>query len=74
MADALRKVKSGDPLRIPAATFNAMIDTARDYQQRKQGREQTSFPAFRQSGIVLVRNDSGSDRDRFEVRLQTPTC
>ena len=57
----------GDPLKIPAATFNAMIDAARDHQQRHQGREQTSFPAFRQSGIVLARNDSGSDRDRFDV-------
>jgi hypothetical protein len=44
-----------------------MIDAARDHQQRHQGREQTSFPAFRQSGIVLARNDSGSDRDRFDV-------
>ena len=66
MVDTLKKVKSGDPLRIPAATFNAMIDAARDHQQRRQGREQTSFPAFRQSGIVLARNDSGSDRDRFD--------
>ena len=67
MGDHLKKVQSGDPLRIPVATFNTMIDTARDHQQRQQGREQTSFPAFRQSGIVLARNDSGSDRDRFDV-------
>jgi len=67
MGDALKKVQSGDRLKIPAATFNAMIDAARDHQQRQQGREQTSLPAFRQSGIVLVRNDSGADRDRFDV-------
>ena len=74
MGDTFTKVKPGDPLAIPAATFNTMIGAARDYQQRLQDREQTSFPAFRQSGIVLVRNDSGADRDRFDVRLQTPTC
>lgn len=53
MTIALQKVKSGDPLRIPAATFNAMIDTARDHQQRQQGREQTSFQAFRQREQAL---------------------
>ena len=63
----LRKVQSGDPLRIPAGTFNAIIDAVRDHQQRQQGREQTSFPAVRQSGIIRVRNDSGTDRERFDV-------
>lgn len=63
----LRKVKSGDPLRIPAATFNTFIDAARDYLGRRQQSTRRDRPAFRQSGIVLVRNDSGSDRERFDI-------
>ena len=43
MGDLLTKVQSGDPLRIPAATFNTFIDaaekaetTAGQKEQRKQ--------------------------------------
>ncbi|HUT59792.1 MAG TPA: hypothetical protein VNA25_18245 [Phycisphaerae bacterium] len=28
MGDHLSKVQSGDPLKIPAATFNSMVDAA----------------------------------------------
>jgi len=67
MGDSLKKVQPGDPLRIPSATFNAFIDAARDFQGRTQGLAQAPAPAFRQSGIVLVRNDSGADRNRFDA-------
>jgi len=36
MGDPLKKVHPGDPLRISAATFNTLIDVARDYQADKQ--------------------------------------
>jgi len=31
MADALKRVKSEDPLRIPAATFNTLVDAAQTH-------------------------------------------
>jgi hypothetical protein len=36
MGDHLKKVKSGDPLRLPAATFNTFIDASRDCLERQQ--------------------------------------
>ncbi len=57
----LNKVKSGDPLKIPAATFNTFIDAARDFRARTQNRAQKPEPAVRQSGIVLVRNTTAVD-------------
>jgi len=36
MGDNMKKVRSGDPLVIPAATFNTFIDAARDYLMRGQ--------------------------------------
>ncbi len=67
MSDTLRKVKSGDPFKMPAATFNAFVDAARAHRQRQQASSQQPKPAERHSGIVLVRNDSGAGRDRFDV-------
>ncbi len=34
MTEALKRVQSGDPLVIPAATYNTFIDAAQDYRQR----------------------------------------
>ncbi len=67
MGDVLKKVQPGDTLRIPAATFNTFIDAARDFRSRQQTSHQNAQPGFRQSGIVLVKNASGSDRGRFNV-------
>jgi hypothetical protein len=36
MGDHLKKVKSGDPLRLPAATLNTFIDASRDCLERQQ--------------------------------------
>jgi hypothetical protein len=35
MSDHSKKVKSGDPLRMPAATFNTFLDAARDWLARQ---------------------------------------
>lgn len=67
----LQKVKPGDPLRIPADTFNSFIDAAADLRARQQSRLQERLGAVSDSGIVRVRNDSGADRDRFNVLVIT---
>ena len=63
----MKKVKSGDALVIPAQTFNTFIDAARDFRARQQERAQTAQQTFRSSGIILVKNASGYDQDRFAV-------
>lgn len=63
----MKKVKSGDALVIPAQTFNTFIDAARDFRARQQGSAQTAQQSFRSSGIILVKNASGYDQDRFAV-------
>jgi hypothetical protein len=67
MSSALRKVRSGDPLVIPAAAYNAFIDTALDFRQRTAHLGQGAQPSFSQASIVLVRNDSGSNQNRMAV-------
>lgn len=63
----MKHVSRGDPLVIQAATFNTFVDAARDFQQRQMNTGRTSLPEPQQTGIILVRNDSGTDRDRFDV-------
>jgi len=68
MGDILKKVHAGDPLRIPAATFNTLIDVARDHLASRQNSARQPGMALPPPGVILmIRNDSGSDRDRFEV-------
>ena len=63
----MKKVQTGQKLSIPAAAYNAFIDAALDYRRRTAGIGQQAEPSFRQSGIVLIRNDSGSDQSRLAV-------
>jgi len=67
MGDALKKVTAGSPLTIPAAAYNAFIDAARDHQARQcdQGVPGQAVP--RESGIVLIKNTTESDLDRFAI-------
>lgn len=67
MSSALRKVRSGDSLVIPAAAYNAFIDAALDFRQRTAHLGQGAQPSFPQASIVLVRNDSGSNQNRMAV-------
>jgi len=67
VADAFRKVQRGDPLAIPAAAYNAFLDVALDHRRRQQTTRRQDQREFRQTGIALVRNDSGADRERFDV-------
>lgn len=65
----MKKVRAGEPLRIPAPTFNTFIDAARDFTNRTRG--MGAGAAGRalggDTGMVLVRNDSGADGDRFGI-------
>lgn len=66
MAD-LRKMRAGDPLRISAGDWNAMIDVVRAYRtQQATGGGGPPRPGPN-SGIIAVRNDSGAPLDRFGV-------
>lgn len=65
--DHLKKVQSGDPLRMSARTFNALIDAAQDFQSRRQSIGGAARPDLRQPGIVKVKNNSGEARDRFDI-------
>ena len=67
MGDHLKRVKSGDPLVIPASTFNLFIDAAQAHQagQRAVGGE--GIRSLTRAGTVQVQNDSGADVGRFGV-------
>ncbi|MBK9126271.1 MAG: hypothetical protein IPM13_00505 [Phycisphaerales bacterium] len=67
MSSRLKKVQSGDPLNIPASAFNAFVDAALAHSGRAHDLLQE--PAIVSGGLswVLVRNESGSPRDRFDI-------
>src|SRR5689334_5125419 len=60
-----QKVFRGSPLKISADTFNTVLDAAQDLKNRRLSR---SVPSSRGGGadVVLVRNDSGADRDQYD--------
>ncbi|MCG3177995.1 MAG: hypothetical protein BIFFINMI_00318 [Phycisphaerae bacterium] len=63
----LAKVKPGDPLRIPAATFNAFVDAAEDLRRRQHDQFTSMQPVGSQTVIVPIKNNSGGDLGRFAV-------
>ncbi|MBE3100132.1 MAG: hypothetical protein IMZ44_23685 [Planctomycetes bacterium] len=67
MGDTLKKVTAGQRLQMPASTFNTFIDMARDWLADQQATGGEGRVESRRTGIVLVRNDSGEDCDRFAV-------
>jgi len=76
--DVMKKVQSGDKLKIPAETFNTFIDTARAFRADQQNLVANPRPVLRDRDVVLVKNQSGADRKRFDVlgiddALITPT-
>ncbi len=64
--DAFKKVQPGQRLEIPAEAYNAFLDAARAVREHKQFGTEAS-PFFRQSGLVKVKNASGSDQARFAI-------
>ena len=68
MTDPLRRLQSGERLTsIPAAAWNAFVDAARFVRglQVGDGLADTSLAVG--PGQVLVLNNSGEDRDQFDV-------
>lgn len=71
-ADPFQRARRGDPLAIPASTYNAMLDAAEANRAAEidAGDPLRTLPA----GWVLVRNQSGSAVARFEVLgIDAPT-
>ena len=69
MTEPLKTVSPGQPLVIPASTYNALIAAAREHRARKSimaGAPLTE-PQPSAAAVVLVRNDSGSDQSQFAV-------
>ena len=64
MTDAFRKVKSGDPLVISAAAYNAMLDAA---IANMRSSSKPSQVRGEQGLHVLVRNETGYPLEQFEV-------
>lgn len=63
----MRKALPGQPLRIPASTFNTVLDAAAAHQRRAFDGGSDVLPRDTRNGIITVRNDSGADRDVFSV-------
>jgi hypothetical protein len=64
----LTKILPGSPLRITASDYNAFIDAAIDYKKRSGSRGQTGERLHnKNTGVVLVKNDSASNVARGEV-------
>ena len=64
----MKKVLPGEKLEIPAPTYNAMIEAAKAEQARKTsatgGKSKYTPP---DTDVILVQNDSGTDRERFDI-------
>lgn len=62
--DIFGKVSPGSPFRFPAELYNRLTEVARGVDLDNSG---AVGSLFSQSGIILVRNDSGADVGRFGV-------
>jgi len=67
MSGDLRKVRTGEPLRIPARAYNAFVDAA--HLARRIEADTAAGAALRgpHEHLVLVRNESGADLPRFGI-------
>jgi hypothetical protein len=65
--DPFKTAVPGQRLEIPAAAYNAFLDAARFARGRLHEADRDEDAAFRQTGIVAVRNASGEDLGRFAV-------
>lgn len=65
--DAFRRAQAGQPMELSAVAWNACLDAAEAHRRKNQGRGFGEISQFRQADIVLVKNESGSDVDRFGI-------
>lgn len=64
MADKYRKARPGSPLAIPHQLYNELIDHLRRSHQHPR---QLARMLQQQAGVVLIKNNSGTLRSRFNV-------
>jgi hypothetical protein len=67
MGDTLKKVTAGQRLQMPASTFNTFIDVARAWLADQQATGGEGRIEARQTGTILVRNDTDTDLPQFAV-------
>ena len=73
MGDQFRKVLPGDPLKIPAEAWNALVDLSQDQKNQRHDQFSHAEGTSRQTSLAKVRNQTGVDLDRFSiVALGTP--
>jgi hypothetical protein len=69
----IAKVSSGQPLKIPAAAFNAFVEAANAHQSSQHAQSSDARSAPAPGGMMSIRNDTGIPRDRFSViGIDTP--
>lgn len=61
------QVSPGDPLAIPAPTFNAMVDAARAHHARKQLPGMVDPRTAPNDYVVRIKNSSGEDVPRYGI-------
>lgn len=65
MSGDLRRVRTGDPLRIPARAYNAFVDAAHVARRiDADASGERAIPGVHEH-LVLVRNETGQDLPRF---------
>ena len=62
-----RHVKPGDAMRIPAATFNTMVDAARDFASHHRMGIAPEPEGGEADGVILLKNTSDHDLTRYEA-------
>ena len=67
MGDQFRKVLPGDPLKIPAVAWNALVDLSQDQKNQRHDQLSQTEGTSRQTTLAKVRNQTGVDLDRFSI-------
>ncbi len=65
--DPLAFVRAGQAVDFSASTHNAFVEAARFASTRKNGGRFQPLEVAERGIVIPVRNDSGSDRNRFDV-------
>lgn len=67
MANPLQKVRPGDPLKIPAELYNAMIDAVAAVREMRRTGGNAISGQSSNPFIVHVRNDTGNEVEQFGI-------
>ena len=75
MGNPFQRVRPGDRMKIPASAFNACLDAAEAFAQRKTGNQSadSSSSLAKHTSLIRVKNATADDWDRFSaVGLDDP--